>query len=193
MTTLPFGISTEENFDISKARTILDEGHYGMDDVKERILEFIAVAKLKGTVHGKIICFVGPPGVGKTSIGKSIAEAIGRKFVRISLGGDTDTHVLKGFRKTYIGSEPGKIVKALRTCGSDNPVIVLDEIEKLGMRSHQGDPASVLLEILDPEQNNAFTDNYLDTPIDLSKILFICTANILDTIPPPLLDRMDVI
>ena len=144
-------MSTEENFDISKAQEILDTGHYGMEDVKNRILEFIAVAKLKGNVHGKILCFVGPPGVGKTSIGKSIAEAINRKFVRISLGGDSDTHVLKGFRKTYIGSEPGKIVKALRTCGTENPVIVLDEIEKLGMRNMQGDPASVLLEILDPE------------------------------------------
>ncbi len=149
MSNLPFGVTTQETFDIEKAKELLDAGHYGMDDVKDRILEFIAVAKLKGSVHGKIICFVGPPGVGKTSIGKSIAEAIGRKFVRISLGGDSDTHVLKGFRKTYIGSEPGKIVKALRSCESENPVIVLDEVDKLGVKSVHGDPSSVLLEILD--------------------------------------------
>jgi len=193
LTSLPYGISTEENLNIEAAKLILNETHYGMEDVKERILECIAVGKLKGKIQGKIICFVGPPGVGKTSIGESIARALNRKFIRISLGGDRDTSSLKGHRRTYVGAIPGKIVKALKTTGSENPVILLDEIDKLGERSIQGDPSSVLLEILDPEQNHAFTDDYLDTPIDLSKVLFICTANNLSGIQQPLYDRMEVI
>lgn len=193
LTSLPYGISTSENLDIQTAKAVLDETHYGMDDVKERILECIAVGKLKGKIQGKIICFVGPPGVGKTSIGESIAKALNRKFIRISLGGDRDTSSLKGHRRTYVGAIPGKIVKALKSAGSENPVILLDEIDKLGERSIQGDPSSVLLEILDPEQNHAFTDDYLDTPIDLSKVFFICTANNLSNIQQPLYDRMEII
>ncbi len=193
LTSLPYGISTEENLDIETAKRILNETHYGMEDVKQRILESIAVGKLKGKIQGKIMCFYGPPGVGKTSIGDSIARSLNRKFIRISLGGDRDTSSLKGHRRTYVGAIPGKIVKALKTAGSENPVILLDEIDKLGERSMQGDPSSVLLEILDPEQNYAFTDDYLDTPIDLSKVLFICTANNLSTVQQPLLDRMEVI
>ncbi len=193
LTSLPYGISTEENLDIETAKRILNETHYGMEDVKQRILESIAVGKLKGKIQGKIMCFYGAPGVGKTSIGDSIARSLNRKFIRISLGGDRDTSSLKGHRRTYVGAIPGKIVKALKTAGSENPVILLDEIDKLGERSMQGDPSSVLLEILDPEQNYAFTDDYLDTPIDLSKVLFICTANNLSTVQQPLLDRMEVI
>lgn len=193
LTSLPYGISTPENLDIEAAKRILNETHYGMEDVKERILECIAVGKLKGKIQGKILCFYGPPGVGKTSIGDSIARALNRKFIRISLGGDRDTSSLKGHRRTYVGAIPGKIVKALKTAGSENPVILLDEIDKLGERSVQGDPSSVLLEILDPEQNSGFTDDYLDTPIDLSKVLFICTANNLSGIQQPLYDRMEII
>lgn len=193
LTSLPYGISTSENLDIKLAKDILDETHYGMDDVKDRILECIAVGKLKGKIQGKILCFVGPPGVGKTSIGESIARALNRKFIRISLGGDRDTSSLKGHRRTYVGSIPGKIVKALKTAGSENPVILLDEIDKLAERNIQGDPASVLLEILDPDQNFAFTDDYLDTPIDLSKVFFICTGNNLSNIQTPLYDRMEII
>jgi Lon-like ATP-dependent protease len=193
LTGLPYGISTEENLDIIKASTILNESHYGMEDVKERILQSIAVGKLKGKIQGKILCFFGPPGVGKTSIGESIAKSLNRKFIRISLGGDRDTSSLKGFRRTYVGAIPGKIVKALKTCGSENPVIMLDEIDKLAERSVHGDPSSVLLEILDPEQNHSFTDDYLDTPIDLSKVFFICTANNVQTINQALYDRMEII
>lgn len=193
LTSLPYGISTQENLDILTAKNILNETHYGMDGVKDRILECIAVGKLKGKIQGKILCFVGPPGVGKTSIGESIARALNRKFIRISLGGDRDTSSLKGHRRTYVGAIPGKIVKALKTAGSENPVILLDEIDKLGERSVQGDPSSVLLEILDPEQNCSFTDDYLDTPIDLSKVFFICTANNLSNIQQPLYDRMEII
>lgn len=190
---MPYGVYSEENFDIAMAKAILDKGHYGMEDVKQRILEFIAIGKLNQSVQGKILCFVGPPGVGKTSIGQSIAKALGREFHRISLGGDRDTSALKGFRRTYVGAVPGKIVRALKTVEVENPVILIDEVDKLGQRSQQGDPGSVLLEILDPEQNNKFTDDFLDVPIDLSKVLFLCTANMLDTLHPAVLDRMEII
>lgn len=193
LTKMPYGVYSEENFDIAMAKDILDQGHYGMDDVKQRILEFIAVGKLNQSVQGKILCFVGPPGVGKTSIGQSIAKSLGREFHRISLGGDRDTSALKGFRRTYVGAVPGKIVRALKTVEVENPVILIDEVDKLGQRSQQGDPGSVLLEILDPEQNNKFTDDFLDVPIDLSKVLFLCTANMLDTLHPAVLDRMEII
>lgn len=193
LTSLPYGVYTEDNLDINNAKRILEETHYGMESVKKRILECIAVRKLKNKTGGKILCFSGPPGVGKTSIGESIAKALGRKFFRIALGGDKDTSSLKGFRRTYVGSMPGKIINALRKTGSENPVILLDEIDKLTGRSHQGDPSSVLLEVLDPEQNNQFTDDYLDVAVDLSKVFFICTANDLSTVPQPLLDRMEII
>lgn len=193
LTSLPYGISTVENLDINKARDIINETHYGMDDVKDRILESIAVGKLKGKIQGRILCFVGPPGVGKTSIGESIARSLNRKFIRISLGGDRDTSSLKGFRRTYVGAIPGKIVKALKTAGSENPLILLDEIDKLAERSLHGDPSSVLLEVLDPEQNHSFTDDYLDTTIDLSKVFFLCTANSVANIQQALVDRMEII
>jgi ATP-dependent Lon protease len=190
---MPYGIKSEENFDLKLARDVLDKGHYGLEDVKQRILEFIAVGKLHNSVQGKILCFVGPPGVGKTSIGESIASALGRKYVRIALGGVSDTSALKGHRRTYVGAIPGKIVRALKTAEVENPVIMIDEVDKLAQRSHQGDPGSALLEILDPEQNNSFTDDFLDVPIDLSKVLFLCTANMLDTLHPAVLDRMEII
>jgi Lon-like ATP-dependent protease len=193
LTSLPYGISTEENLDIEKAREIINETHYGMEDIKERILEAIAVGKLKGKIQGKILCFVGPPGVGKTSIGESIAKALNRKFIRISLGGDRDTSSIKGHRRTYVGAIPGKIIKALKTAGSENPLILLDEIDKLAERSLHGDPSSVLLEVLDPEQNHSFTDDYLDTPVDLSKVFFLCTANSVSNIQQALFDRMEII
>jgi len=193
LTKMPYGISSEENFDIKLAKEVLDEGHYGLDEVKQRILEFIAVGKLHNSVQGRILCFVGPPGVGKTSIGESIAKSLGRKFVRIALGGDRDTSTLKGFRRTYVGAIPGKIVRALKTAEVENPVILIDEIDKIGQRSGQGDPGAALLEILDPEQNKAFTDDFLDVSIDLSKVLFLCTANSLDTLHPAILDRMEII
>lgn len=151
LTKMPYGVRSHENFDLKLAKEILDEGHYGLDDVKQRILEFIAVGKLHNSVQGKILCFVGPPGVGKTSIGESIAHALGRKYVRIALGGDKDTSTLKGFRRTYVGAIPGKIVRALKTSEVENPVILIDEVDKIGVRSAQGDPGSALLEILDPE------------------------------------------
>ena len=193
ITSLPWGITSEDTLDIMKAQDILDATHYGMKDVKERILEFLAVAKLKGSVQGKIICLLGPPGVGKTSIGESIANAINRKFYRISVGGDRETSSLKGFRRTYVGSGPGKLIQALRRTEVENPVILIDEIDKIGTRSFHGDPSSVLLEILDPQQNHSFIDDYLDVPVDLSKVLFVCTANSLDSIPLPLLDRFEII
>ena len=193
LTKMPYGIRTEENFDLQRAQEVLDEGHYGLDDVKQRILEFIAVGKLHNSVQGKILCFVGPPGVGKTSIGKSIAESLGRKYIRIALGGATDTSTLKGHRRTYVGAVPGKIIKALKTAEVENPVILIDEVDKIGQRSAHGDPGSALLEILDPEQNMAFTDDYLDVPMDLSKVLFLCTANDLSTLHPAVLDRMEII
>mmetsp|Transcript_13327 Transcript_13327/g.21853 ORF Transcript_13327/g.21853 Transcript_13327/m.21853 type:complete len:1077 (-) Transcript_13327:386-3616(-) len=191
LTTLPWGVYDKENYEIDHASKVLEEDHHGLKDLKERILEFIAVGQLRGTVHGKILCFVGPPGVGKTSIGKSIAKALGRKFFRFSVGGMSDVAEIKGHRRTYVGAMPGKLLQCLKTVGTSNPVIMMDEIDKLG-RGYQGDPASALLEVLDPEQNSSFLDHYLDVPYDLSKVLFICTANQMDTIPAPLLDRMEV-
>ena len=192
VTQLPWGVQSKDSFDLKKARKILDRDHEGLDDVKDRILEFLAVAAFKGEMAGAITLLVGPPGVGKTSIGHSIAEALGRKFYRFSLGGMRDEAEIKGHRRTYIGAMPGKLVQALKEAGTMNPVIMLDEIDKLGA-SYQGDPASALLEVLDPAQNNQFLDHYLDVHLDLSKVLFICTANQLDTIPRPLLDRMEII
>ncbi|KAK5960616.1 ATP-dependent Lon protease PIM1 PWA37_002043 [Arxiozyma heterogenica] len=193
LTSLPWGITSKERYSINTAKKILDEDHYGMKDVKNRILEFIAVGKLLGKVDGKIICFVGPPGVGKTSIGKSIARSLSRQFFRFSVGGMTDVAEIKGHRRTYIGALPGRIIQALKKCQTQNPLILIDEIDKIGHGSVHGDPSAALLEVLDPEQNGNFLDNYLDIPIDLSKVLFVCTANSLDTIPRPLLDRMEVI
>uniref|UniRef100_A0A1D1XQZ0 Lon protease homolog, mitochondrial n=1 Tax=Anthurium amnicola TaxID=1678845 RepID=A0A1D1XQZ0_9ARAE len=192
LTALPWGNYSDENFDVHHAQKILDEDHYGLSDVKERILEFIAVGKLRGTSQGKIICLSGPPGVGKTSIGRSIARALNRKFYRFSVGGLADVAEIKGHRRTYIGAMPGKMVQCLKNVGTANPLVLIDEIDKLG-RGHAGDPASALLELLDPEQNANFLDHYLDVPIDLSKVLFVCTANVIEMIPNPLLDRMEVI
>ncbi|KAJ2832996.1 ATP-dependent Lon protease pim1 [Coemansia erecta] len=192
LTQLPWGRFSAEDYDLPRARVVLDEDHYGLEDVKQRILEFIAVGKLRGAVQGKILCFVGPPGVGKTSIGKSIARALGREFYRFSVGGLTDVAEVKGHRRTYVGAMPGKVVQALKRVQTENPLLLIDEIDKLG-RGHQGDPASALLELLDPEQNNAFLDHYMDVPVDLSRVLFVCTANVTDTIPGPLLDRMEII
>jgi Lon-like ATP-dependent protease len=192
LTSIPWGHSSEERLDISQAADVLDADHYGLDDVKERILEFIAVGQLRGTTQGKIITMVGPPGVGKTSIGQSIARALDRKFFRFSVGGLSDVAEIKGHRRTYVGAMPGKLVQCLKSTGVSNPVVLIDEVDKLG-RGFQGDPASALLELLDPEQNGSFLDHYLDVPVDLSKVLFVCTANVLDTIPGPLLDRMEVV
>lgn len=192
LTALPWGNYSDENFDVLRAQKILDEDHYGLTDVKERILEFIAVGKLRGTSQGKIICLSGPPGVGKTSIGRSIARALNRKFYRFSVGGLSDVAEIKGHRRTYIGAMPGKMVQCLKNVGTANPLVLIDEIDKLG-RGHAGDPASAMLELLDPEQNANFLDHYLDVPIDLSKVLFVCTANVVEMIPNPLLDRMEVV
>jgi len=192
MTVLPWGKTTTDNSDIEAAETILNEDHYSLEDVKERILEHMAVSFLKGSVQGKIMCLVGPPGVGKTSIGKSIARALDRKFYRFSVGGLHDVAEIRGHRRTYVGAMPGKVIQALKITQVANPVILIDEIDKLG-RDYRGDPASALLEVLDPEQNNAFRDLYLDVPMDVSRVLFVCTANVTDTIPGPLLDRMEVI
>ncbi|HRD49203.1 MAG: endopeptidase La [Candidatus Competibacter sp.] len=192
MTELPWGVYSTDNLDLKHAREILNRDHDGLEDVKERIIEFLAVGALKGQVGGSIILLVGPPGVGKTSIGRSVASALDRKFYRLSLGGMRDEAEIKGHRRTYIGALPGKFIQAIREAQTANPVIMLDEIDKIGA-SFRGDPASALLEVLDPEQNNEFLDHYLDVRFDLSKVLFICTANQLDTIPGPLLDRMESI
>ena len=189
---MPWSKVDPENVDIEQARTILDQDHYGLDKVKRRILEFLAVRKLNPEGRSPILCFVGPPGVGKTSLGQSIAKAIGLKFGRVSLGGVHDEAEIRGHRRTYIGSLPGNIAQAVRKAGRRNPVLMLDEVDKLSA-SYQGDPFSALLEVLDPEQNNSFRDNYLAVPFDLSKVLFIGTANVLDAIPPPLRDRMEII
>ncbi len=190
--TLPWDVLTDDNLDLRRARKILDEDHFDLEKVKERIIEFLAVGKLKGDMAGTILCFAGPPGVGKTSLGQSVARTLGRKFVRLSVGGVRDEAEIRGHRRTYIGAMPGSIVRSLRDAESRNPVVLIDEIDKMGA-DYRGDPASAMLEVLDPAQNSTFRDHYLDLPFDLSKVLFICTANQLETIPSPLLDRMDVI
>jgi ATP-dependent Lon protease len=190
--TLPWGVVTQDDLDLDHAREVLDADHFDLEKVKDRIVEHLAVAKLRAEVSGQILCFVGPPGVGKTSLGQSIARALGRKFVRLSVGGVRDESEIRGHRRTYIGAMPGSIIRSLRDAESSNPLVLIDEIDKMGA-DWRGDPASAMLEVLDPEQNRTFRDHYLDLPFDLSKVLFVCTANSLDTIPGPLLDRMDVI
>ncbi|XP_049444475.1 lon protease homolog, mitochondrial [Epinephelus fuscoguttatus] len=192
LTSMPWGTNSEENLSLERAKEVLEEDHYGMDDVKKRILEFIAVSQLRGSTQGKILCFYGPPGVGKTSIARSIARALNREYFRFSVGGMTDVAEIKGHRRTYVGAMPGKIIQCLKKTKTENPLVLIDEVDKMG-RGYQGDPSSALLELLDPEQNANFLDHYLDVPVDLSKVLFICTANVTDTIPEPLRDRMEMI
>jgi ATP-dependent Lon protease len=193
LTELPWAIPEQPPIDIAEARRILDEDHFGLEKIKKRILEYLAVRKLNPEGRSPILCFVGPPGVGKTSLGQSIARATGRKFARVSLGGVHDEAEIRGHRRTYIGALPGNIIQSIRKAGTRNGVMMLDEVDKLGMGGFHGDPSSALLEVLDPEQNSTFRDNYLAVPFDLSHVMFICTANVLDTIPGPLRDRMEII